>query len=359
MAQGPLNGIKVVEFAGLGPAPFCCMLLSDMGAEVVTIDRKGSTPPGPTDVTGRGRLHLASDLKDPVSVAACRELAAKADILIEGFRPGVMERLGLGPDLLLQDNPALVYGRMTGWGQSGPYSQMAGHDINYIAITGALHAIGPADTPVVPLNLIGDFGGGALYLALGVVAALHHARATGQGQVVDCAISDGTASLMAMQYGLKAAGLWADQRASNLIDGGSHYYGPYRCADGAWISLGAVEPQFYRQLLELLEIDDPDFAAQNDASQWPSLRAKLETVIAAQPRSHWIERLGASDACFAPVLSMSEAPDDLHNHHRGTFVTVDDVVQPAPAPRFSATPSEIQRHDVDADFASILFRWTG
>lgn len=342
MAQGPLSGLKVLEFAGLGPAPFCGMLLSDLGAEVVRIDRKGKGWDSPTDVTARGRRSVALDLKSPAAVEACLTLMESADAVFEGFRPGVMERLGLGPDPALAHNPRLVYGRMTGWGQTGPYAQAAGHDINYIAITGALAAIGPADKPTPPLNLVGDFGGGALYLALGLLAGVIHARQTGQGQVIDCAMSDGAASLMAMFYGFRAAGLWGEGRAANLLDGGAHFYDTYRCADGQWISIGAIEPRFYQLLLEKTGITDPQFQRQMDPAAWPQLRDKLAARFALKTRDDWCALLDGTDVCFAPVLDMGEAPAHPHNLARSTFVELAGVTQPAPAPRFSATPGAIQ-----------------
>ena len=265
-----------------------------------------------------------------------------ADIVFEGFRPGVMERLGLGPDVVLARNPKIVFGRMTGWGQTGPYSQAAGHDMNYIAITGALHAIGTDDKPVPPLNLVGDFGGGALYLAFGLMAGVISARATGKGQVIDCAMSDGAASLMAMFYGMKGAGGWVEKRRSNLLDGGAHFYDTYQCSDGKWISIGSIEPQFYALLLEKTGINDPEFQAQMDRSKWPSLRAKLAHVIATKTQDEWTELMGATDVCFAPILDLDEAPKHPHNAARQTFVEVAGVTQPAPAPRFLGTPAAIQ-----------------
>ncbi|HEY3950775.1 CaiB/BaiF CoA-transferase family protein [Phenylobacterium sp.] len=342
MRQGPLTGVKVVEFAGIGPGPFCGMLLSDLGADVVRIDRKGGRGGAPSDITSRGRRSVALDLKDSKAIEACLKLMEKADAIIEGFRPGVMERLGLGPDAALKRNPKLVFGRMTGWGQTGPYANAAGHDMNYIAITGALHAIGTADKPVPPLNLVGDFGGGALYLAFGVLAGVIHARETGQGQVIDCAMSDGAASLMAMFYGFKASGMWKEARRHNLLDGGAHFYDTYQCADGKWISIGSIEPQFYALLLEKTGIDDPDFVRQMDRSAWPQLREKLAAVIATKTQADWCAIMDATDVCFAPVLDLDEAPKHPHNAARQTFVEVAGVTQPAPAPRFSATPGAIQ-----------------
>jgi len=342
MRQGPLTGLKIVEFAGIGPGPFCGMLLSDLGADVVRIDRKGQGRGAPSDITARGRRSVALDLKTPEAVEACLKLMTTADAVIEGFRPGVMERLGLGPDVALKRNPKLVFGRMTGWGQTGPYAMAAGHDMNYIAITGALHAIGTADKPVPPLNLVGDFGGGALYLAFGLLAGVIQARETGKGQVIDCAMSDGAASLMAMFYGFKAGGMWKEERRSNMLDGGAHFYDTYQCSDGKWVSIGSIEPQFYALLLEKTGINDPEFQKQHDRSAWPALREKLAHVIAQKTRDEWTEIMGGTDVCFAPVLDLDEAPKHPHNVARETFVDLGGVIQPAPAPRFSATPGKIQ-----------------
>jgi alpha-methylacyl-CoA racemase len=353
--KGPLAGLRVVEFAGLGPAPFCGMLLADQGAEVILLDRPGTPPPPAHAVTNRGKIHLPVDLKQPAGVELCLALIERAEILIEGFRPGVMERLGLGPQVALARNPALVYGRMTGWGQDGPYAQMAGHDINYIAITGALHAVGTTEQPLPPANLVGDFGGGAMYLAFGVMAALSHARASGEGQVVDAAITDGAASLMAMLYGYMADGKWNDARRANRFDGGAHYYDTYQCSDGEWISLGAIEPQFYAEMLRLLDIDDPDFADQVTPSSWGPLREKLAARIRTRTRDEWNRVFEGTDACFGPVMSMTEAPAHPHNVARRTFIEREGVVQPAPAPRFGRTPGEVQ--DRRGDLASTLTAW--
>ncbi len=342
MGKGPLSGLKVVEFAGIGPGPFCGMLLSDLGADVVRIDRKGQGRASPADITSRGRRSIGLDLKNPAAIETCLKLMEGADAVFEGFRPGVMERLGLGPDVALKRNPKLVYGRMTGWGQFGPYANAAGHDMNYIAITGALHAIGTGDKPIPPLNLVGDFGGGALYLAFGLLAGVLNARQTGQGQVIDCAMSDGAASLMAMFYGFKASGMWKEERRANLLDGGAHFYDTYQCADGKWISIGSIEPQFYALLLEKTGINDPAFAAQMDRGSWNDLRGKLAHVIAQKTQAEWCEIMDATDVCFAPVLDLDAAPKHPHNVARQTFVELGGVVQPAPAPRFSATPGEIQ-----------------
>ena len=348
MAQGPLNGVKVVEFAGIGPGPFCGMLLSDLGADVVRIDRKTGPVGGsrPTvdrfSVTARGRRSVALDLKHPDAIETCLKLMEQADMVFEGFRPGVMERLGLGPEVALKRNPKLVYGRMTGWGQTGPLANAAGHDINYIALSGALHAIGGKDKPVPPLNLVGDFGGGALYLAFGMLAALTHARTSGQGQVVDAAMTDGAASLLSMFYAFRAIGMWSDERANNLLDGGAHFYDTYQCSDGEWVAIGAIEPQFYALLVEKAGLTDPQFAKQMSREDWPELKTKLAAVIATKSRADWCAIMEGTDICFAPVLSLAEAPSHPHNVARQTFVEVEGVVQPAPAPRFSATPGAVQ-----------------
>ncbi|NBB14805.1 CoA transferase [Caulobacter sp. SLTY] len=359
MAQGPLSGLKIIEFAGIGPGPFCGMLLSDLGADVIRIDRKGSGRSSPADITARGRRSVALDLKNPAAIETCLKLMESADGIIEGFRPGVMERLGLGPDVALKRNPKLVYGRMTGWGQFGPYAKAAGHDMNYIAITGALHAIGTDEKPIPPLNLVGDFGGGALYLAFGLLAGVIHARASGEGQVIDCAMSDGAASLMAMFYGFKAMGAWQETRRSNLLDGGAHFYDTYQCADGKWISIGSIEPQFYALLLEKTGITDPEFQNQMDRSAWPSLTAKLAEVLKQKTQAEWCAIMDATDICFAPILDLDEAPKHAHNVARETFVTVEGVIQPAPAPRFSATPGKIQGPPpkIGADNAAALGDW--
>ncbi|GIK47961.1 MAG: CoA transferase [Hyphomonadaceae bacterium] len=344
MGKGPLAGVKVVEFQGIGPGPFACMLLSDMGADVVRVDRKGGGGASKFDVLARGRRSVALDLKNPADVAVALDLISKADVLVEGFRPGVMERLGLGPEEALKRNPRLVYGRMTGWGQDGPLAHAAGHDANYISITGALGAMGRADAaPSVPLNLVGDFGGGALYLAMGICAALVEAKTSGKGQVIDAAITDCTASLMAMMYGFRAAGMWSDDRDSNLLDGGAPFYDVYETKDGKYVTIGSLEPQFYALLLEKTGLkDDPTFAAQMDRSQWPAMTAKLTELIKSKTRDEWAAIMEGTDVCFAPVLDMAEAPNHPHNAARKAFMELDGVVQPAPAPRFSRTPGEVQ-----------------
>jgi alpha-methylacyl-CoA racemase len=345
MASGPLNGVRIVEFAGIGPGPFCGMLLSDMGADVIRIDRPGDGRPGrAADVMGRGRRSISLNLKDPGDVETAMKLIEKADGLIEGFRPGVMERNGLGPDAVLARNPKLVYGRMTGWGQFGSLSQAAGHDLNYIALTGALHAMGrKGERPSPPLNLVGDYGGGALYLAMGLLAGIINVKNGGKGQVIDVAMTDGAASLSTMFFGMKAMGVWTDDRESNLLDGGAHFYDTYECSDGKWVSIGSIEPQFYALLLEKAAITDPEFNSQMDRSKWGSLKDKLIALFRTKTRDEWCAVMEGTDICFAPVLSMAEAPGHPHNAERKTFVEVEGVIQPAPAPRFSETPPEIQR----------------
>ena len=341
--KGPLGSLRIVEFAGIGPAPFASMLLSDMGADIVRIDRPNFSGADPRDITLRGRPVVAADLKDAAQREDVLRLLQGADVLIEGFRPGVMERLGLGPEAVWTCNPRLVYGRITGWGQEGPLAQAAGHDINYIALPGALAAIGPsAGAPVPPLNLVGDYGGGALYLALGVLAAVIEARLSGRGQVVDAAMCDGAASMLAIFFSLKARAQWEDRRGANLLDGGAPFYRTYECADGGYIALGALEPQFYATLCGLAGLDDPAFRERGDKRNWPRLTAEMESVFRRKSRDEWCAILEGSDACFAPVLTMSEAPGHPHLAARQTFAEIDGVLQPAPAPRFSRTPSAVQ-----------------
>ena len=338
---GPLDGIRILEMAGIGPAPFCGMMLADQGAEVIVLHRPGGAP-DPRDPLMRSRKLVEVDLKTASGVARVRELAATADGLIEGFRPGVMERLGLGPEVLRGGNPRLVYGRMTGWGQDGPYAPAAGHDINYVALSGTLHMIGRAgEKPTPPVNLVGDFGGGGMMLAFGMVAALLSAARTGTGQVIDCAMVDGAALLSAMMWGFQAMGRWRDERGVNMLDTGAHFYDTYETADGKYVSIGSIEPQFYAELRRLAGVDDAAFDAQMDAAGWPALKDKLTALFATKTRDEWCALMEHSDVCFAPVLSMAEAPRHPHNVERGTFVEVDGVVQPAPAPRFAGTPSRV------------------
>lgn len=338
--SGPLNGFKIVEMAGIGPGPFCAMMLADMGAEVICIDRK--TPGvlgGGGSIVDRGRRTIVLDLKNPASVEVVLRLVERADALIEGMRPGVMERLGLGPAPCLQRNPRLVYGRMTGWGQTGPLANAAGHDLNYIAITGALNAMGHADRPPTPpLHLVGDMGGGAMMLAFGIVSALLETSRSGQGQVVDAAICDGVSALSTMYYAMLGSGQWRLQRESNMLDGGAHFYGCYSCADDKFISIGSLEPQFYALLLQLCGIDDPDFSAQWERAAWPALRVRLAALFKTRTRDAWCELLEGTDVCFAPVLDFAEAVQHPHNLARDSFVETNGITHPAPAPRFSRTP---------------------
>jgi alpha-methylacyl-CoA racemase len=339
---GPLAGIRVIELAGLGPAPFCGMMLADLGAEIIRIDRAGAAPWGIGDILGRGRKSVAVDLKKPGAAALVLRLVKDADALIEGFRPGVAERLGIGPDDCLAVNPRLAYGRMTGWGQSGPLAQAPGHDINYLAISGMLWPIGNADRPPPPpLNLVGDFGGGGMMLALGLLAAILHSRATGKGQIVDAAMIDGAATLGTMIFGMMAQNSWKVEREANFIDGAAPFYATYACSDGGFVSVGAMEPQFYKALLGLLELADARFADQWNRSMWPILREALQSKFRERPREAWCTLLEGSDACFAPVLSPAEAIDHPHNIARGTFVSTREARLPRPAPRFSVTDTRI------------------
>ena len=340
---GPLDGVMITELAGLGPAPFAGMVLADLGATVVRIERAGGGglfAHSPRDVLGRGRLSIALDLKSDQGREVVLRSVAVSEALIEGFRPGVTERLGIGPAQCLARNPALVYGRMTGWGQEGPLAEMAGHDIDYIAISGALHAIGPVGEPIPPLNLVGDFGGGGMLLVVGVLAALVHARATGVGQIVDAAMTDGSALLMASHHGYMADGWWKPERAANLLDGAAPFYSAYRTSDDRHVAVGALEPQFFAALLEGLGIDPADIGPQNDRDGWANMRDVLAERFATRTRDEWASHFEGTDACVAPVLSMAEAPDHPHNVARETFVDVAGVTQPAPAPRFSVTGTE-------------------
>jgi len=333
---GPLGGLSVIELEGLGPAPFCGMLLADLGADVVSIGRRSSSSERPAAISERGKRSVALDLKQPEGVEAVLRLCRNADVLIEGFRPGVTERLGLGPEPCIARNPRLVYGRMTGWGQTGPLAAAAGHDINYISLSGALHAIGRAgEPPVPPLNLVGDFGGGAMFLAFGVMAAVYEARHSGKGQVVDASMVEGSAALLHMQYSMLAAGGWRDERGANLLDGAAHFYDTYETADGKYVSIGSIEPQFYRALVEIAGLDPQEFAPQLDPARWPALKRRLAEVIKGRTRDEWCALMEGTDVCFAPVLSMAEAPRHPHNRARGSFLKLGGVTQPAPAPRFS------------------------
>ncbi|MBZ6114603.1 MULTISPECIES: CaiB/BaiF CoA transferase family protein [Streptomyces] len=343
---GPLCGVRVVELAGIGPGPFAAMLLADLGADVVRVDRPGGPGLGidpAHDVTNRNKRSVVVDLKAPDGPARVLDLAERADVLIEGYRPGVAERLGVGPGSCHSRNPRLVYGRMTGWGQDGPLAPRAGHDIGYIALTGALGMIGAPDTPPpAPANLLGDYAGGSLYLVVGILAALHHARGTGTGQVVDAAVVDGTAHLSSMIHGMLAAGGWQDRRGANLLDGGCPFYGTYETADGRYMAVGALEPRFYAEFTRLLGIPDPAPAARDDPARWPGLREAVAARFRSRTRDEWTAVFADSDACTAPVLSLREAPHHPHLAARGTFTDHGGLTQPAPAPRFSATPTSVR-----------------
>jgi alpha-methylacyl-CoA racemase len=347
---GALEGLTVIEFAGIGPGPFACMMLADHGAKVIRIDRPARGKPvvgdnGARDILNRNRTSVALDLKDPASIARIRDLVRSADAVVEGYRPGVMERLGLGPDVLLSDNPRLVYGRMTGWGQDGPMAPLAGHDINYIALSGALHTYGQAGgKPQFPVNAVGDFGGGGMLMAFAVMAGVFSAQRTGRGQVIDCAMVDGAAILSGMTWTFFGNGMWRDERGVNLLDGGAHFYDTYETADGKWISIGSIEPQFYALLLEKTGLaDDPAFAPQMDAKGWPDLKQRLTALFRTKTRADWCDVMDGTDICFAPVLSLSEAPHHPHNAARGTFVEDGGMTMPAPAPRFMGTPAPAPR----------------
>jgi alpha-methylacyl-CoA racemase len=370
---GPLSGIKVVEVAGIGPGPYTALMLADMGADVVRVDRAANAMGGdpaspPADVLNRGRRSVALDLKTPEGVEVLLDLVEQADALIEGFRPGVAERLGFGPEVCAARNPRLVYGRMTGWGQDGPYAHTAGHDINYIALAGVLAHLGRAgEQPTPPINLVGDFGGGGMLLAFGVVCALLEAQRSGTGQVVDAAMVDGAASLMMMMWAFSAMGIWSPARGTNLLDTGAHFYDTYECADGGWVSIGSIEPQFYAELLRLSGLEDAyrdrgeDLPHQMDRARWDELKERLREVFRTRTRDEWCELMEGTDVCFAPVLTMAEAPHHPHNVARGTFVEVAGITQPGPAPRFSRTPGEVQRPPAHAGQHTdeVLGEWLG
>ncbi|WP_156681253.1 CaiB/BaiF CoA transferase family protein [Sphingomonas profundi] len=358
-ASGPLSGVKVLEFAALGPGPFAGTFLSDLGADVLRVERPGAPDPKPERFDARGRKTIELDLKRPEAVAECLRLAEHAELLFEGNRPGVMERLGLGPEVVLARNPRLVYGRMTGWGQYGPYAHAAGHDINYLALTGALHAIGTAEKPIAPLNLAADYGGGAMFLVSGMLAALLHARSTGEGQVVDVGMTDCAAYLVSLFYGMLAGGTWEDRREANLLDGAAPFYDTYRCADGRWIAIGSIEPQFYAMLLDMTGTKDRLAGAQMDKAEWPVRKQILRDVFAGRTRDEWCAIMEHSDVCFAPVLSLKEAPGHPHNVARGTFTQVAGATMPVPAPRFSATPGAVQwaPAPIERDKVTALAAW--
>ncbi len=344
---GPLDGIKIIELAGLGPCPFGAMVLADMGAQVITVVRAesvvGSGPPRPSmELTNRGKASIGVDLKSPQGAEVVLKLVEKCDALVEGFRPGVAERLGLGPEVCIARNERLIYGRMTGWGQSGPYADMAGHDINYIALAGALHGIGrKGDNPVPPMNLVGDFGGGGMLLAFGVVCGLFEAAKSGKGQVVDVAMVDGAALLTTMIHSMMAIGFWNDEKATNVLDGAAHFYDTYETKDGKWISIGSIEKQFYAELLRLTGLEGMELSHQMDRSKWPEMKDNLAKIFKTKTRDEWCNVMDGTDVCFAPVLSLKEAPNHPHLVHRQTFVEVEGIAQPAPAPRFSRTPGTL------------------
>lgn len=343
--MGPLAGFRIIEIKGIGPGPYAGMLLADMGADVIVVERSSETVgiavPAQKDVTSRGKRSIAIDIKNPAGLKTLLRLVETADVLFESFRPGVAERLGFGPELCHEINPKLVYGRLTGWGQHGPLANAAGHDINYISLTGALAAIGGREKPVPPLNLVGDYAGGSLFLVTGILAGLLEARQSGKGQVIDAAITDGSASLMSVFHGWKDIGFWNRERQANLLDGAAYHYDVYETADGKFVSIGALEPQFYAQLVEKAGLDEDRFGKQAGPDQWPALKEQLAIVFKQRSRQQWCELLEGSDACFAPVLDFTEAPGHPHNHARGTYVTIGGVDQPAPAPRFSRSECEL------------------
>jgi alpha-methylacyl-CoA racemase len=353
--------VKIIEIGGIGPGPFCGMMLADMGADLVCVERASPSLIAPeNDVTRRGKRFLALNLKQAGDRETLLRLVEKADVLFEGFRPGVMEKLELGPNECLARNPRLVYGRMTGWGQTGPLANAAGHDINYISLTGALHATGPrGGRPVPAVPPMGDFGGGAMVLAFGLVCALLEAQKSGQGQVVDAAMTDGSALLMTLIHSLDASGYWVPERGSNVLDGGAHFYGVYETSDGKYVSVGAIEPQFYAQLIKVAELDPDDFGAQMDSRRWPEQRRKLEALFKTRTRAEWCSLMEGTDICFAPVLDLHEAPQHPHNRARGTYVEVEGPVQPAPAPRFSRTVPEVRHppHEAGAETDDVLESW--
>jgi len=371
--MGPLTGMKIIEVAGIGPGPFAAMMLADMGADVIRVDRadraSGGDPANPpADVLNRGRRSIALDLKSPDGLAVLLDLVESADALIEGFRPGVTERLGFGPDECLARNPKLVYGRMTGWGQDGPYASTAGHDINYIALAGVLEHLGRAgEKPTPPINLVGDFGGGGMLMAFGVVCGLLEASRSGRGQVVDAAMVDGAAVLMTMMWAFSAMGIWTDERGSNMLDTGAPYYDTYECADGRHVSIGSIEPQFYDLLVKHSGIGEAAAAAgeelpwQQDRASWPDMKKRYTEIFLTKTRDEWCEIMEGTDVCFAPILTMSEATEHPHNVERGTFVEVAGIPQPAPAPRFSRTPGEIARPPSHAGQHTdeVLAEWIG
>ncbi len=355
--RGPLCGIRILEFGTIGPVPYAGMLLSDLGADIVRIDRAGDSKRA-RDTSRRGRRSFPLDLKDPAHRKCAYDLALNADVLIEGFRPGVMERLGLGPDQLLVDNPKLVYGRMTGWGQFGPLSSKAGHDINYLAISGALSAIGPTgEPPSVPLNLLGDYGAGSLFLLVGILAALLSAKVSGRGQVIDCAICDNVVSMLSLFHDLTTLGQWQEKRESNLLDGGAHFYATYECADGKYIAVGALEPQFYSELLRILRLSGAPFASQMDRSTWPEAKKRLRAIFLTRPRDEWIAIFEGVDACVSPVLSLKESIGNVHLAARKCFIEKNTMVESTPVPRFSMSELALQAGYAFASIDDLRAYW--
>ncbi len=357
--MGPLKGLKVVEMSAIGPVPLAGMLLADMGAEVVVIDKTNDPWKIPGDILRRGKRSIELDVKSPEGIDVVRQLIERADIVIEGFRPGVMEQLGLGSDKFSESNPKLIYGRMTGWGQTGPLAETAGHDINYIAVTGALNAMGRADTPPAPpLNLVGDYGGGTMFLIMGILAALYESKESGKGQVVDAAITEGTANLMSIFYSLNNIGMWSTKRASNFLDSAAHFYDTYETSDNKYISLGSIEPQFYALMKEKMALDETDFADQNNPKKWPELKAKIATIVKTKSQQQWCDLMEGTDVCFAPVLDFIEAAEHNQAQSREAYINVDGKLQPAPAPRFSRTESEAGKlNDQQLDAKELLNSW--
>ena len=359
--MGPLKGIKVIEMAGIGPGPFAGMLLADMGAEVISVERR--TDPKKRrlpDCSRRGKRSIALNLKSEEGISTLLQLVDKADVLFEGFRPGVMERLGIGPDVCLAKNPKLIYGRMTGWGQTGPLAQAAGHDINYISLSGALYAMGrKEENPVPPLNLVGDYGGGTMFLVMGILAALVEVKTSGKGQVIDAAMTEGSANLMAMFNSLHAMGIWSPKRGTNLLDSAAHFYDTYETKDGKYVSIGSIEPQFYALLMEKAELDKETFGFQMNQKEWPNMKEKMATIFKTKTRAEWCEIMEGTDVCFAPVLDFLEAQQHPHNIARKAYIEVDGMTQPAPAPKFSRTASEVQfgAHAAGEDTAEVLKDW--
>lgn len=355
--MGPLAGVKVIEMKGIGPGPYAGMLLADLGAEVIVVERaskaQGIAPPSAMDLKSRGKKSIALNLKSEAGLETLLKLVESADVIFEGYRPGVCERLGFGPDVCLARNPKIIFGRMTGWGQTGPLAQSAGHDINYISLTGSLAAIGSKDKPVPPLNLVGDYAGGSMFLIMGILAALFEAQKSGKGQVIDAAITDGSASLMTMFHTLSGLGGWKNQRESNFLDGAAHFYDAYECADGKHVSIGSIEPQFYALLMEHAQLDPEVFANQHDEKNWPAMKAALGEIMRQKTRQQWCDIMEGTDICFAPILNYEEAPDHAHNKARETYINVNGVVQPAPAPRFSrtecATPASPSAEGADTE----------